>query len=168
MKKIFCLLLQIFFALPATSQHIRLPAIKEDCQAIFPEFCSFEFNNFVFHRLDFACERGFRISFEEGCWKSSSIYDTPCIFTNRHVKILVVLYEKYARCFFPLALTLQPGYVAKDSAFLTLDSSFALNRKRGKILFIPGDYPVRPGAGSLIIDLPIQEETIPVKTITAL
>lgn len=168
MKKTFCLLLQIFFALPATSQHIRLPVIQGNCQTVFPEFRSFEFNSFVFHPLDFSCERGFRISFEEGCWKNSAINDTPCIFPKHHVKILVILHEKYARCFFPLALTLRPGYVAKDSAFLTLERSFVLNWKRGKIIFIPGDYPVKPGAGSLIIDLPIQEETVIVESLPAL
>lgn len=156
MKMIFCSLLQIFVALSGTGQNISLPAIQEHCQTAFPEFLSFEFNSFVFHRLSSFCERGFRVSFEEGCWKTSDADEAPCIFANHHVKVLVVLYEKHARCFFPLALTLRPGYVAKDSAFLTLEKSFTVNGKGNKIIFMPGDYPVKTDADALIIDVPLQ------------
>lgn len=159
MKKIMIVLLQMFFAVASESQ--TTDAIQQNCETGTAELFAFVFKSTVFHPSDFPCERGFRMSFETGCWKNTDTSDAPCIFADHRVKIMVVLYETYARCFFPLALTQQPGYVAKDSALLTVEKSFRRNRKGNKIIFIPGNYNVYREKGALVTDIPIQMEITP-------
>jgi hypothetical protein len=166
MKSSLLLLCCIISSTYSTAQSQAIAVGKEDCKTGYPLLLTYEFNGFHFNGTAARCERGFWVNFTGGKWstcyqgESNSDQCRAFITAGNHVRIVIELHQKYALLHFPLALTQRPGYAAKDSAFLIMNSDYELPAGNTKTKLIAGEYPVRQLGNEWLIEVASEQMTV--------